>query len=290
MLDEAKNASEIAKNYTTAAKNFIEAMYAIFQPRGLDAVLLKGHESLISNFIGRKDVSEEDKHIFLSTYKRVTKEYKNCQKVVNLAASMMPEEATPQIIDSDWFDFFFDKVRLISDESAHRMWSSILAGETIAAGTFSRSFVHTLSVMSSKDAHDFCELASFCLCENKDETIVSPFVFISTNVKTYENSGITAKNLFTLQNLGLIQCDFNNEFVFEKKGVFRTGNKIVEVYGDADNEGKIRAGNVVLTANGQALYKIVGNEYKGYKENILNFIVQKLKSRNCRIYINKKEV
>ena len=113
-------------------------------------------------------------------------------------------------------------------------------------------------------------------------------LFVATNVEAYERSQIYSTGLLELEQLGLIQCDFKNEYVFLKKKILRYGNKVLEVYGDPQNESKIYAGNVRFTFDGRNLYKVVGDSYKGYNSEILDFIITKFRRRNCSIVVNNR--
>mgnify|MGYP004512896453 CR=1 FL=1 len=66
------------------------------------------------------------------------------------------------------------------------------------------------------------------------------------------------------------------------------GNKVIEIYGNPRNQDKINVGNVRFTRNGQVLYRIVDDAYKGYNNHILEFMIERLKHRNCKIIINEK--
>ena len=66
------------------------------------------------------------------------------------------------------------------------------------------------------------------------------------------------------------------------------GNKVIEIYGNPRNQDKINVGNVRFTRNGQVLYIIVDDVYKGYNNHILEFMIERLKQRNCKIIINEK--
>lgn len=289
-FDEINGASEIVKNASEAAKNFHEIIDSILQPKGLDKAILDGHKKIIESFVGRNDIDEHTKIMFLSGYKKMVKEYKNCRTVMELAKPLVSENAKPFEVEEDWFDFFFDRVRLVSDESVQIMWSRILANEVNAPGTFQRSLLHTLSIMSTAQAQLFCNIARFCMFEYKKEQVVHPFLFISSNVEAYKNSKITATSLLDLENLSLIQCDFKSEYIFPKKKVLRYGNKVIEIYGDPNNDDKIKAGNVRFTYNGRTLFSIVESSYLEYRTDILDFTITKLQRRNCKIIINNRIV
>lgn len=120
-LDEIKGASEIAKNTSEVAKNFHAIIDSILQPRGIDLAIVEGHKKIIETYSGRDDIGELEKIAFLSGYKKMVKEYKNCKSVVGIAAPLITEEAKPQGVEEDWFSFFFDKVRLVSDDAVQHM-------------------------------------------------------------------------------------------------------------------------------------------------------------------------
>lgn len=167
--------------------------------------------------MAREDIDESTKVAFLGSYKKMIKEYSNCTKVVDLAMEHISENARPQDVEKDWFSFFFDKVRLTSNESVQNMWAKILANEVNEPGKYSRSLLHTLSIMSVSQAELFCNISRFCMYEYKNEEVIHPFLFVSKNVEAYQKSNIHASGLMDLEHLGLIQCDFKDEFVFLRK-------------------------------------------------------------------------
>lgn len=283
-IDDAKAASEIAKNTSDAVKSFHEIIQSILQPKGVDLAIIEGHKKIIETYVARTDVDEFSKIAFLSGYKKMVKEFRNCASVANIASSFVSDDAKPKDVEEDWFTFFFDKVRLVSDEGLQNMWGQILAGEVNKPGKYQRSLLHTLSIMSASQAELFCNLAKFCMYEYKGD-IVHPLIFMSTNAQVYEKLNITSNGLLDLEYLGLIQCDFKDEFVFLKKKVLRYGNNIIEIYGDPQNDKKINAGNVRFTYNGRALFEIVDGDYKRYRSELLDFAITKFQRRNCEVIL-----
>ena len=283
------NTEEISK-LSGAAKNFYNIIDSILQPRGLNAAIIDAHKKIIDSYVERTDIDAFTKAAFVSSYKRIIKEYASCAKTIKMAGSFVSDDAQPEKVEEDWFTFFFDKVKNVTDEAVLNMWSRILAGEVNKPGSFSRSLLHTLSIMSSAQAELFCNISRFCMYEYKNGDVVHPLIFIASNVEAYKSSQITAEGLFELENLGLIQCDFKDEFVFNKKKILRYGNKVLEIHGDPDNQGQIKAGNVKFTNNGLVLFSIVGESYKRYRADILNFTITKFQRRNCKIIMNNKLV
>lgn len=289
-IQKIEGAAKVAKDISEAAKNFQSIVENILKPRGVDLALIEGHKKIIDNYIERDDIGEEAKMAFLSNYKKQIKEFKNCTSVSKLAMEHISEDAKPHEVEEDWFAFFFDKVRIVSNEAVQKIWAQVLANEVNTPGKYTRSLLHTLSIMSFSQAELFSNIVRFCMYEYRNEDIVHPFLFVSKNVHAYENSRISDIELMDLEKLGLIQCDFKDEFIFPKKKVLRYGNKVIEIHGDPQNDDKIYAGNVRFTYDGQMLFRIVGEDYKRYREQILNFTIAKLQRRNCTVYVNNQKV
>ena len=62
------------------------------------------------------------------------------------------------------------------------------------------------------------------------------------------------------------------------------------MYGDPSNQGKIKAGNIKFTEDGQLLYSALDNDLKRYRGDILDFTITRFQKRNCRVTINGREV
>ena len=135
-LDDIKDGAEIAKDSSEALKNFQEIIGKFLEPRGIDAAVIEGHKKIIEDYVARKDIDEFTKMAFLSSYKKTMKEFKNCTEVVRKARQFVEEGAKPQEVEEDWFAFFFDKVRLVSDEGLQNIWGKVLAGEVSSPGKF----------------------------------------------------------------------------------------------------------------------------------------------------------
>lgn len=280
--------SDDFKNLTDGAKNIHDIIKSTLEKSALDKAIEEGHKKIIEEMLLRPDIDNEDKIIFLSSYKHKVKEYKNCKKVISIAKPLFSKNANMEDVEDDWFAFFFDKVRLVSEESAQNLWARILAGEVNEPGKFTKSLIHTLSVMSSSQAQAFCDLAQFCFGEPQNDN-VHPLVFMKTNKKMYKNS-ISLEMLFALQYFGLLQCNFESEFVFQNKKVFKYGDCIITVYGDESNRKQIRAGNIVFTHDGQILFNIVSESYKTFQHNILDSIVNEFIARNCKVFVGAETV
>lgn len=145
-----------------------------------------------------------------------------------MAGAFISENAQPEKVEEDWFAFFFDKVKIVTNEAVLNMWSRILAGEVNKPGSFSRSLLHTLSIMSSAQAELFCNISRFCMYEYKNEDVVIPLIFIASNVEAYEDSRITEEGLFELEN----GTDFNSFISMVKTDAEKYTKRIESTYED----------------------------------------------------------
>lgn len=278
--------SEDLKNGSEFTKNILDIINTLRQPRGIELEIEESHRKIIKSYIDRSDIDEETKFMFLCDYQHRINEQKNRTKIFKFAIPHISHNANVQAVEEDWFSFFFDKIRLVSDEGMQILWGRILAGEINNPGTFQRSLLHTLSIMSTSNANLFSNIAQFCMREYKSN-MVHPLIFISSNASVYEAVGITSNGLQELEYLGLIQCDFKDEFVFPDYKKLRYGNNIIEIFGDPQNYNKINAGNIRFTSNGLALYEIVSDDYKIYRQDLLDFALTKFRRRNCQIILHK---
>lgn len=221
---------------------------------------------------------------------------KNLLKIAEIADAEyvkqgVSESEGHQSIDFDWFLRFFEEFGNISDEQRQILCARILVGKMNSPTTFSRSLIQTLSIIEPKELELFNNISRFAMVDyDSSQEQYHPFIFISKGVVAYADSGITRDFLLDLQQLGLIKCDFNNEYVFLGTKKFRIGNKLVHITGDKENEEKILVGNVVFSNNGKALYSIIDKEYKEYRTDILEYTVTRLKIRNCSVEINGRVV
>jgi len=279
---------EQAKDLRTVTKSFVEIIDAFMTPKGIDAALLEGHKTIIDRAAKGESV-DEDAFAFLCGYKKLIKEYKNSRNAVESAKKYLKEDAAPHSLEEDWLNMYFDKVRLVSNDMTREVWAKILAEETNRPGCISPSLLHALSIMSKEQAQCFSKISRFCWRVYKKED-VCPLIFLSSNEEAYKNSNIDHKKLRELERLGLIDCEFLEEYALFGKIDFVYGNHLITVLGDPDNNAKIKVGNVVLTKDGEALYSIISDEVSKFKKGILEFTISRLRTRNCQVFIDEKKI
>ena len=215
----------------------------------------------------------------------------NFLDIANKADDMMSEEKAEGsvILDKpysiDWFVHFYEQAGTVSDEQMQALWASVLTRELTSPNSINLSLLHSLAIMRPEQANYFCNIARFVWLDAKND---SPhlLLFIATNRESYEGSRITIEQTKEMERLGLVECDFHREYVFDKKKVFRTGNHRIEIYGNSVNQNRIKAGNAVFTQDGQRLYSIIPEENKRYNADITNFLIGKFMTRGYRVVVN----
>lgn len=277
-----KDTSEIVKNTTEATKNIVDVVQMIFQPRGIGGAIQEGHKKLIEEVMSSDKYSLTEKNYFLLSYERQIKEYKNCKNIAEMAALNILPDKTTEEVDSDWFSFYFEKAKLVSDETMQKIFASILAEEINVPNSISRSLIHTLSIIDKKQAASFCNICRFCWFDLEYDK-VHPFIYIAEAHTAYRDSEITWDRLKDLEYLGLISCDSNPGYALKGPRRFRTGNIIVNVKGTPESRDLIYVGNVMLTRNGRKLYDLVDVEYKQYRNDIFSFIENELYNHKCLV-------
>lgn len=223
-------------------------------------------------------------------------EYYKCKNFLEIAQKADELHSDDGTIDSshvdydfDWFIRFFDYASNISNDEMQILWAHVLAREVDSPNTTSLTLLHTLSMMRREQALAFRNIARFALMDITGD-FSHLLLFVSSNREAYEKENITPTILKDIERLGLIECNFTEEYVFRRKKVFRTGNKAVTVYGDSHNQHKIKAGNVKFTKDGQLLYSVLDSDSRRYRSDILDFTITRFKNRNCQVVINEREI
>ena len=283
----ASNIPKDLKQTTDSIGSFIMTMKNYFDD-GIDEAIAFGHRLYIEKVVNGEKV-DPNIRFFLSGYKKLKKKEKRKRDIADKARDFLEDNAKPEDITEDWMDFFFEKAKLVTSNEMQLIWSQLLAEEANNPGSISLSLLHSLSIMTYEQAEFFCNMSRFALREFKKES-VNLLIFYSKNRKAYKSSHIDDKKLKTLERLGLIVCDFKDEFIFEKKKIFTAGNKMLTILGDTHNKKKIKAGNAEFTADGQLLYRIIDNSYKGYDSRIVDFIISEFKERGCHVLVDNLEV
>ena len=281
IIEESSELIEIAASQTVRLIDYIN------QPK------IEAQKYFINAVKNSNKISEKEAIALIYNSRKIIRELANCETIFENAKNHFFDNTNKTIddvyIDCDWLNVFFDKARLISNIDLQIIWSHMLSKKMENPQLISLSLLHSISIMSTEQAIFFCNMCRFCF-RGYHNNIIHPLLFLSTNVETYELSGITDKKLRELNRLGLIEYMPKEEFIIPNKFVFESGNRVVAVYGDPNNKKIIKVGNVVFTDDGSDLYSVVEETLNKYQVNILDFTIEKLRNRNCKITINDRPI
>lgn len=146
----------------------------------------------------------------------------NFLKIAKLTDKILGKEQYSHTNDNyeeynfDWFLKFYDHSGYISNEKAQKLWAAVLANEIENPNSTPLSLLHSLSIMSHEQAKFFCNISRFALLDYK-YNFSHLLIFVSSNRVSYMNSKITPEALRELERLGLVECDFEHEYIFRKK-------------------------------------------------------------------------
>ncbi len=175
------------------------------------------------------------------------------EKITEMALPQLSEGSDPSAMDDNWITNFFDKSRIVTDEEMQDLWSSILAGEANAPGTYSKRTVNFLDDLDKKDAELFRALCSFGWIVMGHFT---PLVFDSED-KVYNEQGLRFDTLMHLDSIGLIKFSPLSGFSLVEnlpnslEATYRQQHLVLTLKQGRDT--KLDIGKVVLTRIGEEL-------------------------------------
>ena len=248
------NLGNLSKPADTLIKKVSSAVGGIFEPWYIKRVAKATAEAELIK--AKSDIAITDLH--RRAMRRFVDEealrQENMERITQKALPLLEESSDPNSMEDDWVTNFFDKSRIISDEEMQSLWSSVLAGEANAPGTYSKRTVNFLSDLDMKDAELFQALCRFGWFVSK----FTPLIFNSQD-QIYNNLGINFNTLTHLDSIGLIQ--FSNLAGFVRTGVGKTGTVLycgrpLVLTMEKDVENQLPIGQVLLTKVGEELASV----------------------------------
>ena len=228
------------------------------------------------------------------------------------------ECSNPEDLSEDWFSYFFDKAKLVSDESVQKIWGRLLSKEINKPGTCSKQLIHTLSIMSVESAKCFMLLVhhSIHCCQPDYQPFpANVFPFLPWNQKTYSLFirecgfkdeyqdyllavdeifrkvifGQSIESLVTLSlvvindkcNIDRVDSDESFSFCLGKEYIYTPSKDSTNRYHD------IYSGFYRYTNLGKELFELVDD---GYRENIKDAFLDYQSLPNLDFIMNKGRV
>lgn len=251
-------AGDLGKPATVLVEKISEALGGYFKPYQMIRVANAEAKVTLIQAETQIQVNDLQRRAMQRFFDEEAKKQLNIEGITQKALPLLKEKSSPQNVENDWITNFFDKCRIISDEEMQRLWSSVLAGEANAPGTFSKRTVNLLADLDKSDAQLFTQLCGFCW---KFGIRVTPLIF-DHQTEIYHSRGINFESLSHLESLGLVQ--FNNISAFRSKWAsnaffvsYYENNLMLALPKEADNT--MDVGNVLLTKAGQELAHVCGS-------------------------------
>lgn len=244
-------------------------------PKNFKPAIIEANKSIIEEIANREDINPIERAAIVSNYRKIVKEYKNQVDVIQTAINHLDKTARPNDVNNDWLLYFFDKVKDITEEEMKMIWAKILAGEFNKPNTFTKKFLHTLSIMDNNMASTFQKIRSSCFYR---EPYLLSFIYRNNgkdidNIDAYRNLGLGFRDFRELDGMDLIEY---NEPIFytlsNRDELIYYGNKIIKLSSDKK---VIEIGNVSLTETGKQLCRITEPQYD---DKILNICINAWKT------------
>ncbi|MGH8042003.1 MAG: DUF2806 domain-containing protein [Rudaea sp.] len=250
------NLGEISKPATVLIERISDAVGGIAQPWQIKRVARAEAEASLIQANARVQISELEHRALIRMIREEGAKQENIEVITAQAVPQVSDHATPENIERDWLTQFFDRCRLISDEKMQSLWSSILAGEANAPGTFSKRTIELVATLDKRDAELFSKLCSYLWFFFG---VPVPLIFDVTD-SIYKNGGITFDALTHLDSLGLVR--FDGVVGHQRNGVPK---QITCLYFDQplviefskNEQNTLLYGKTLLTQSGEELTKIV---------------------------------
>lgn len=245
------NLGKLSKPADTLIKKVSSAVGGIFEPWQIKRVAKAKAEADIIKAQSEIKITDLHRRAMHRFVEEEASRQENMEKITEKALPQLNEGSDPSRMEDDWVTNFFDKSRIVSDEEMQTLWSSILAGEANAPGTYSKRTVNFLGDLDKKDAEFFQALCRFGWLVGS----FTPLIFNAKD-KIYNDHGVNFGTLSHLDSIGLIQFNsitgFNRIGLPKKFTVSYCGNPLsLTLEKEANNQ--LPIGNVLLTKVGQEL-------------------------------------
>lgn len=241
-------------------------------PHGIKPILDNNFGIVLNQVAIDPELPFSNKFLFLSQAIDARKA-KNMTDIIIKALPLLEDNANPKDLDDDWIMDYFDKASKIQSDDLKYVWGQILAEEVNKPNSISKRLLHNLFLMSRNDANNFIKLSQFCFYEWHSNKVF-PIVFIKGYEDTYSKYGLTTGALKELENLFLIDLNYDSGFAFKKEMTLRYTNHIITLQPRAENV-KIHFGHVRLTSDGEALFNIID---KQNNDQIFEFTFKELRN------------
>jgi len=242
---------ELSKPADTLIKKVSTAVGGIFKPGQIKRVAKAEAEASLIRAKSEIEITDLHRRAMHRFVEEEANRQENMEAITEKAIPKLNDASDANQMENDWVTNFFDKSRIVSDNEMQDIWSSVLAGEANAPGTYSKRTVNFLGDLNKKDAELFLALCRF-------GWFIDGFTPLVFDLKSsfYSDLDINFDSLSHLDSIGLIQFDNLPGFIrTELPQTFEVSYfgqpLILEMPNDTGNQ--LSIGLVLLTQVGQEL-------------------------------------
>lgn len=245
------NLGKLSKPADTLIKKVSSAVGGLFEPWQIKRVAKANAEADLVKAQSEIEITDLHRRAMHRFVEEEASRQENMEQITEKAIPLLDEGSDPNNMEDDWVTNFFDKSRIVSDKEMQNLWSSILAGEANAPGTYSKRTVNFLGDLDKKDAEYFQALCRFGWAVGN----FTPLIFDEKN-KIYNDHGVNFGTLSHLDSIGLLQ--FNNFAGFQRIGLpkeFAVSycGRPLSLTMEKESDNQLPIGKVLLTRVGQEL-------------------------------------
>ncbi|MCC7290944.1 MAG: DUF2806 domain-containing protein [Phycisphaerales bacterium] len=282
------NATEIVKAASEPICKLIETVGAFvgeaYQPRLMVRSARAEVESAIIRAEGQEKLTKIQQRTLERLFRTETRRQHNIERIVDEAASSIPDDVSQTPVSEDWIVRFFEGCQDVSEAEMQALWGRILSGEVTQPGSFSPYTLDILRLIRKREAEMFTLFCTLVWQINGQPTVLFP------RKSEYSKRYAPLQNLNHLESLGLLR--FESEFMqysftcpgpaallsyFGRKCVLKAAKEPI----------KLEIGSVLLSPSGIELFRVVTpiSDAKCYDE-----VVESLGKADFEIYPVTAEV
>ncbi len=265
------NLGELSKPLDTLVKKVFSAGGILYEPTRIRKKAKAESDALITQANTQMEIIDIQRR---GIHRLILEEGIKQDNIENIIATSFPlinEDAKPEDIEDDWIANFFDKCKLISDDSMQELWAKVLAGEANTPGQYSKRTINLLASLDKYDAELFTSLCTFSWKFKGIDNVFIIISYLSNEILLKRN--IISNTLNHLENIGLITYNHidpgNFLGVVESIDAFYF-DQIFHLKFPNKQGNSLPAGDIVLSKTGKELMSVCSPEHdEEYKKFII---------------------
>ena len=263
-------AGDWSKPVTVFIEKISAALGGYFEPGQIRRIAHAQADAKKITAVADIEVTELQRRALRRFVAEETKMQDNMETITAKALPQISDQAKTENVEDDWITNFFDKCRIISDESMQSIWSKILAGEANTPGSYSKRTVNFLADLDKKDANLITAFFGYCWIIDG----IAPVIF-DVHDAIYNSHGIDFDSLRHLESIGFVSFDplagySKMRFPRQILAHYYETPIIIDFNSDDMMSNKLDVGKAMLTTIGFELSRVcVSQPVPGFMDYVL---------------------